>query len=186
MPLISNFVQLKFKEFEMKKFLCSLMCAIGLGSYAFGASVAGFEISPELGLAAGKTQVGKDKVSYTDYSVFGRVWLGAFDFVVAPQFKYDFNSHGDNKFRNLQYGVSAGYNIGLVIARLTPYVGINRSSFNQYFKDTTSYNAGLKLKFDLIPISFGLLYTYQNPEFDSAIGGHQKMQTIQALLGLHF
>lgn len=170
----------------MKKLLLSLVCAISLGGSAFGASIAGFEISPEIGAAAGQTKVGKDNVGYSDYGVFGRVWLGAFDLVVAPQFKYDFNSHSGVKFRNLQYGVSAGYNIGLIVARLTPYVGINRSSFNTGFKDTTSYNAGLKLKFDLIPISLGLLYTYQNPEIDSAIGGKQKMQTIQALVGLHF
>ena len=61
--------------------------------------------------------------------MFGRIWLGAFDFVVAPQVKYDFNSasNSNDDYRNLQYGVSVGYNIGLFVARLTPYVGLNDS-----------------------------------------------------------
>ncbi|CAM3333573.1 hypothetical protein [Helicobacter labetoulli] len=172
----------------MKKYMLSLLVAAGFGANAFAVSIAGFEISPELGLAAGKIKAQTKEDSSIDinsYGVFGSVWLGAFGLVVAPQVKYDFNKGDGTKFRNLQYGVSAGYNIGLIIARLTPYVGVNRSSFSDYFKDTTSYNAGLKLKFDLLPISLGLLYTYQNPEFKT-IDAKQKMHNIQALIGLHF
>ncbi|WP_104743038.1 hypothetical protein [Helicobacter cinaedi] len=172
----------------MKKYLLSLLFAAGFGANAFAVSIAGFEISPEFGLAAGGGKA-QSKIGGSDtgssYGVFGRVWLGAFDLVVAPQVKYDFNSSGKDKFKNLQYGVSAGYNIGLIIARLTPYVGVNHSSFSDIFKDTTSYNAGLKLKFDLLPISLGLLYTYQNPEFRGSTET-QTMHNIQALIGLHF
>ncbi len=170
----------------MKKYLLSLLCVAGLSLNVQAASIAGFEISPEIGFAAGQTKI--DSANLKDYSAFGRIWLGAFDFVVAPQVKWDFNSHSnsDNDFRNLQYGISAGYNIGLIIARLTPYIGVNHSSFNKIYKDTIAYNAGLKLKFDLIPISLGLLYTYQKPELDTPSGNKEKMQTIQALIALHF
>lgn len=165
-----------------------MLFVAGFGANAFAVSIAGFEISPEFGLAAGKIKAETKEdssIAIESYGAFGRVWLGAFDLVVAPQVKYDFNGSGKDKFRNLQYGVSAGYNIGLIIARLTPYVGINHSSFNDIFKDTTSYNAGLKLKFDLLPISLGLLYTYQNPEFEASKAS-QKMHNVQALIGLHF
>lgn len=165
-----------------------MLFAVGFGTNAFAVSIAGFEISPELGLAAGKIKAETKEdssITMNSYGAFGRVWLGAFDLVVAPQVKYDFDKGDGAKFRNLQYGISAGYNIGLIIARLTPYVGVNYSSFNDIFKDTTAYNAGLKLKFDLLPISFGLLYTYQNPEFE-ATKANQKMHNIQALIGLHF
>ncbi|RDU59028.1 outer membrane beta-barrel protein [Helicobacter marmotae] len=175
----------------MKKLLLSLLCAMSLSTHAFAVSVAGIEISPEIGLLAGKTQYKDttyDANSSTNYGAFGRIWVGLFDLVIAPQFKYDYiKSSGafDKDYTNLQYGVSAGYNIGLIVARLTPYIGVNYSSFNKYFKDTTSYNAGLKLKIDFIPISLGVLYTYQNPEFE--VGGEKlKMHTIQALIGLHF
>ncbi|MCX2716359.1 hypothetical protein OQH61_01210 [Helicobacter sp. MIT 21-1697] len=169
----------------MRKYLLSLLCVAGLSQNVQAGSFAGFEISPEIGFAAGQTKT--DNAKFKDYSAFGRIWLGAFDFVVAPQIKYDFNSHSnsDADFRNLQYGISAGYNIGIIVARLTPYVGVNYSSFNKTFKDTVAYNAGLKLKFDFIPISLGLLYTYQNPELNSTTT-KEKMQTIQALIGLHF
>ncbi|TLD96096.1 hypothetical protein LS71_007590 [Helicobacter jaachi] len=173
----------------MKKYLLSLLCAATLGANAYAVGLMGFEVSPEIGLAAGQTKASTNAndVTFTDYGAFGRIWLGALDFVVAPQVKYDFNRHSasDTTFKNLQYGLSAGFNIGLIIARLTPYVGVNYSSFDKSFKDTTSYNAGLKLKFDLIPISLGLLYTYQNPEF-KVVDEKQKMQSIQALIGLHF
>lgn len=172
----------------MKKYLLSLLFAAGFGANAFAVSIAGFEISPEFGFAAGKIKAETKEdssIAIDSYGAFGRVWLGAFDLVVAPQVKYDFNKGDGAKFRNLQYGVSAGYNIGLIIARLTPYVGVNHSSFSDIFKDTTSYNAGLKLKFDLLPISLGLLYTYQNPEFRGSTET-QKMHNIQALIGLHF
>lgn len=182
------------KENRMKKYFLSLLCVAGLSLNVQAASIAGFEISPEFGLGAGQTKVAVENsnLHFKDYSVFGRVWLGAFDFVVAPQVKYDFNSYSgsetsNTKFRNLQYGISVGYNIGIIIARLTPYIGVNHSSFNKIYKDTIAYNAGLKLKFDLIPISLGLLYTYQKPELDGVlVKQEQKMQSIQALIALHF
>ena len=177
------------KEYIMKKLSLSLLFAAGFAMSTQAASIMGFEISPEFGLGAGQTKqtISSADTNFKDSSVFGRIWLGAFDFVVAPQIKYDFNSYSnsDDNYRNLQYGVSAGYNIGLFVARLTPYVGVNYSSFNKFYKDTTAYNAGLKLKFDLIPISLGVLYTYQKPE-NEGTKQEVKMQSIQALLGVHF
>lgn len=173
----------------MKKYFLSLLCVAGFGLNVQAASIMGFEISPEFGLGAGQTKqtLSSDDTNFKDYSVFGRIWLGAFDFVVAPQVKYDFNSASNSNadYRNLQYGVSVGYNIGLFVARLTPYVGVNYSSFNKCYEDTTAYNAGLKLKFDLIPISLGVLYTYQKPELEGT-KQEVKMQSIQALIGVHF
>lgn len=181
----------------MKKYFLSLLCVAGFGLNVQAASIMGFEISPEFGLGAGQTKQTLSSVdTFKDYSVFGRIWLGAFDFVVAPQVKYDFNSasnsydfnsasNSNGDYRNLQYGVSVGYNIGLFVARLTPYVGVNYSSFNKIYEDTTAYNAGLKLKFDLIPISLGVLYTYQKPEIERT-KQEVKMQSIQALIGVHF
>ncbi len=177
------------KEIIMKKIVFGFLGSAVLSMQMFAASIMGFEFSPEIGLLAGQTKLsyGDAKQDITNYGAFGRIWLGAFDFVVAPQIKYDYNKKTSttDSFTNFQYGISAGYNIGLIVARLTPYVGVNYSSFNRLFKDTISYNAGLKLKIDFIPVSLGVLYTYQNPEFE--IGNVKaKMHTIQALIGLHF
>lgn len=173
----------------MKKYVYALFAAAFLTTQGFAASIAGFEISPEIGLAAGQTRHSESGVKHniTNYGAFGRIWLGAFDFVVAPQVKFDYNKDSDlgDSFTNTQYGVSVGYNIGIIIARLTPYVGVNYSNFSKYFNNTTSYNAGLKLKIDFIPISLGVLYTYQNPEIENTSTTY-KMHTIQALLALHF
>lgn len=174
----------------MKKALLGLLCSAFLGVNSFAASIAGVEISPEFGVVVGKTQYSADsyKKDTMSYGGFGRIWFGLFDFVIAPQVKYDINKSSnifEKDFTNIQYGLSAGYNIGLVVARITPYVGVNYSNFNKYFKNTTSYNAGLKLKIDFIPISLGVLYTFQNPDYE--IGNDSlKMHTIQALIGLHF
>lgn len=169
----------------MKKILCSLMLVAGLGTQAHAVGVAGLEISPEIGFAGGSLKAGSAKASA--YGAFGRIWLGAAGFVVAPQVKYDSLKFSSGKFSNTQYGLSVGYNIGLVIAKLTPYLGVNYSSFNKGYKSTMAYNAGLKLKFDLLPISLGILYTWQNPEVDSGSNAPKvKMQSIQGLIALHF
>lgn len=177
----------------MRKYLFGALCAIMLVTSANGASVAGFEISPEVGLSYGQTTIKTDadnarSFKRNNYGAFGRIWLGALDIVIAPQVKFDYIKRQNNSnasYSNLQYGASLGYNIGLVVAKLTPYIGANYSSFSKFYKDTVAYNAGLKLKFDLIPISFGVVYTYQKPEIKNSTFSHT-MHNIQALLALHF
>lgn len=171
----------------MKKYLLiTLMSAIFGLSSANAMNIVGLEISPEIGLVGGVTKIKNPNDETRNYGGFARVWLGAFDFVVAPQIKYDYNDElSIGKYSNTQYGLSVGYNIGLIVARLTPYIGANYSSFNKYFKDTTAFNAGLKLKIDFIPISLGVLYTFQQPEFNNT-SQSQKMHSIQGLLAVHF
>lgn len=170
----------------MKKFLLALLVSASFGLNAQAVSLLGLEVSPELGFAAGSANISKLNNNFNSYGAFGRIWLGAFNFVVAPQIKYDYNKRLGTNFSNTQYGVLAGYNIGLIIARLTPYVGVNHSSFNSLgLKDTISYNAGLKLKFDFIPISLGLLYTYQNPE-STLYSNKLAIHAVQGLVALHF
>ena len=84
-----------------------------------------------------------------------------------------------------QIGASLGHNFGLVVLRLTPYIGIHQSTFSKIFSDTTSYNVGIKLKPALIPLAVSLQYTYQNPDI---VGTNTSfaMHNVQVLLGLHF
>lgn len=172
----------------MKKYLLVTLISAVFGlSSANAMNIAGlFEISPEFGLVGGVTKIKNPSDETRNYGGFARIWLGAFDFVVAPQIKYDYNDElSIGKYSNTQYGLSVGYNIGLIVARLTPYIGANYSSFNKYFKDTTAFNAGLKLKIDFIPISLGVLYTFQQPEFSNT-SQSQTMHSIQGLLAVHF
>lgn len=170
----------------MRKFLLALLVSAGLGLNAQAASLLGFEVSPELGLAGGIANTSKFNKNLDSYGIFGRVWLGAFNFVVAPQIMLDYNQRQDISFSSTQYGVLAGYNIGLFVARITPYVGINHSTFSRLgLKDTLSYNAGLKFKFNFVPISLGVLYTYRNPE-STQLESKLSIHTIQGLVALHF
>lgn len=186
----------------MKKYIISLACVMALGSSASAVSVAGFEVSPEVGIAYGSSSfkasnsssdITKGDFNKTNFGGYARIWLGAFDFVVAPQAKFDyykedsgFIGNKDKALANTQYGASAGYNIGLVVANLTPYVGINHSKFNHTFEPTIAYNAGAKLKIDLIPISFGVHYTFQEPKLKAAESTKTTMHNVQFTLGLHF
>lgn len=170
----------------MKKYLLMMLMSAVFGISSVNAmSVAGLEVSPEIGFAGGITKLKDTGDDATNYGGFARVWLGAFNVVVAPQVKYDYNKWNSSNYSNTQYGLSVGYNIGLFVARLTPYIGVNYSSFNKYFKDTMAYNVGLKLKINFIPVSLGVLYTYQAPDYD-ATSQSQTMHSIQGLVALHF
>ena len=166
-----------------------LFLALGLSaSLASAVEIASFEISPEIGVSAGKVVSSKwDNYTPMNYGAYARVWLGAFGWVVAPQVKWDSYEKGSgiNPYTNTQIGASLGRNFSLVVLRLTPYVGINQSTFSKVFSDTTSYNVGIKLKPALIPLAVSLQYTYQNPDL---VGTNTSfvMHNVQVLLGLHF
>ena len=169
----------------MKKLLLALGLSASLG---WAVEFAGVEISPEIGGSVGKVVSSEwDNHKPMNYGAYARVWVGVFDWVVAPQVKWDhyektglFDSNS-----NTQFGASLGHNFGLVVLRLTPYIGVNRSTFNKTFVDTISYNAGIKLKPAIIPLALSVQYTYQNPDF---VGTNISfaMHNVQVMLGLHF
>ncbi|MGI0406506.1 hypothetical protein ACRE1U_04270 [Helicobacter himalayensis] len=173
----------------MKKTLLALVFGVFSTFSASSAIDLGIlEISPEIGVVAGKAKV-KNPIEYnpTNYGGYARVWVGTLGIVVAPQAKFDYYSKQDNKaaFSNTQYGASIGTNFGLVVLRLTPYIGANYSRFNKFFADTVAYNAGIKLKPAVLPLAVSLQYTYQNPDI---IGTNSSitMHNVQLMLGLHF
>lgn len=173
----------------MKKTLLALVFgAFSTFSASSAIDLGILEISPEIGVAAGKAKVG-DPANYnpTNYGGYARVWLGTLGIVVAPQAKFDYYSKqsGIDSFNNTQYGASIGTNFGLVVLRLTPYIGANYSHFNKFFADTVAYNAGIKLKPAVLPLAVSLQYTYQNPD---VIGTNSSatMHNVQLMLGLHF
>ena len=133
----------------MRKLLLATLFSI---TSAFSASFGVLEISPEIGISGGK--ISSTNYNPTNYGGYARIWLGTFGFVVAPQAKIDFYSqkYGGSSVNNGQYGASIGTNFGLGV-RLTPYIGANYSSFNKVFKDTWALNAGLKLKFPVLPLA---------------------------------
>ena len=169
----------------MKKLLLALGLSAGLLS---AVEFAGFEVSPEIGGSVGKVVSSEwDSYKPMNYGAYARVWLGAFGWVVAPQVKWDHYSEASSigSYSNTQFGASLGHNFGLVVLRLTPYVGVNRSTFSQTFADTTSYNAGIKLKPMPLPLAVSLQYTYQNPDFVGTSTSFA-MHNVQLMLGLHF
>lgn len=169
----------------MKKLLLALGLSAGLLS---AVEFASFEISPEFGGVAGKVVSSEsDNYKPTNYGAYARVWLGAFSWVVAPQVKWDYygETGGRSSYSNTQVGASIGHNFGLVVMRLTPYIGANYSKFNKDFDNTIAYNAGIKLKPAIIPLAISLQYSYQNPDI---VGTNTSfaMHNMQVLLGLHF
>ncbi len=165
----------------MKKLILAVFLSV---TSAFSASLGVLEVSPEIGLSGGK--ISSDGYNPSNYGAYARIWLGTFGFVVAPQAKIDFYSqkYGGNSLNNGQYGASIGTNFGLGV-RLTPYVGANYSSFNKVFNDTWALNAGLKVKFPVLPLALSFQYTYQNPEL-AGTSTTRTMHNVQFLLGLHF
>lgn len=166
-----------------------LLLVLGLSASLVSAvEFASFEISPEIGGSVGKVASSEwDNYKPMNYGAYARVWLGALGWVVAPQVKWDHygQTNGVDSYANTQIGASIGRNFGLVVMRLTPYIGVNRSSFTKGFDNTISYNAGIKLKPALIPLALSVQYTYQNPDI---IGTNTSfaMHNVQLMLGLHF
>ena len=173
----------------MKKTLLALVFGVFSTFSASSAIDLGIlEISPEVGVAAGKANFkGLGDYSPANYGGYARVWLGTLGIVVAPQVKFDYYTKQGSKdaFSNTQYGASIGTNFGLVVLRLTPYIGANYSSFSKTYADTIAYNAGIKLKPAVLPLAVSLQYTYQKPDL---IGNKSSvtMHNVQLMLGLHF
>ena len=167
------------KPFVALMFLTSASFAIDLGA---------LEISPEVGVAVGQTQVGSPVDSKPmNYGVYGRVWLGTLGFVVTPQVKANYISKKDHQesLGNLQYGAAIGSNFGFVAFSLTPYIGANLSSFSKAYDNTIAYNAGIKFKPAILPFAASVEYTYQNPDIKNT-NAQAKMHNVQLMLGLHF
>ena len=153
--------------------LCSLSLAVRLGD---------LELSPEFGGGAQRLMInGK---SHYEYSLYGKVWVGVNDLVIAPQFKYSSLDDGYRQLKNQQYGASVGLNIELAVLYLTPYLGANYSSFNEYYESTVSFNAGLRAKPMLFPLTVGVEYQYQNP--NTIYGRNVKMEAVLFSLGFSF
>ena len=178
----------------MKKVLLTLVFSV---SSVFGINLGLVEVSPEFGVDFGKASIKnglKQNTVYSsygpsNYGFYGRVWVGAFGIVLAPQVKYDFysKSSGHSGFSNAQYGLNLGTNFGLVVMRLTPYLGVSRSSFNKIYKDTFAYRVGLKVTPAVLPLAVSLQYTYQKPEVKGVSPKHSTtMSNIQLMIGLHF
>lgn len=154
------------------------------------AEMGGFEFSPEVGLNTGYIKDSANVSKKYNTGIYGRLWMGMFDIVLAPQLKYDvlFNKNKINNksyIGNLRYGLALGYNIDLALLRLTPYIEANKSSFSERYDHTMSYNVGLKLKPTLIPLSVSLQYDYQKPKILHT-SQKQKLDSLQLLIGIHF
>lgn len=153
-----------------------------LHSLCFGIKLGGFELTPEIGAGVQKVDVNGE--SRYDWSAFGRIWVGALNFVIAPQFKYTNMNDSVRSVKNSQFGLSVGYNLDLILLYATPYLGVNYSHFNKYYDDTFAYNAGLRVKPVILPFSVGVEYEYQKP--NGYFGEETKMKALRFSVGLSF
>lgn len=145
-----------------------------LCSLSFGVRIGSLELSPEFG--GGVQNVNVEGRSHYEWAVYGRVWMGATSVVLAPQFKYASLDDGYRHLKNWQYGASLGVNADLSILYATPYIGANYSRFNEHYKNTVAYNAGLRIKPIFLPLSLGVEYQYQKPE--TSWGRKRKMESL--------
>lgn len=135
------------------------------------------------------------------YGAYGRVWLGAAGFMIAPQVKWDylksdFKVSGDKvrdfTLQNLQYGGVLGYRIPFI--NLTPYVGLSYSQFIKGDvlgfepKNTYAINFGAMWKIPFVPLSIGFDGSYQKPKIKDNIKGVKDLEilTLGATIGLIF
>ncbi|PAF47666.1 hypothetical protein BKH41_07185 [Helicobacter sp. 12S02232-10] len=150
----------------------------------FGIGLGNYQITPEIG-ANLSYQNGKNKFTYGGYA---RVWMGVSRVVIAPQFKYDViaksSKNANDSYKNMQIGGLIGFEIPIL--PLTPYIGVSYSTFeNVAFRDTASFNYGIKIDVPLIPfLTIGLDGTYQKPKIFG--GGRYEMNRIGATIGLAF
>lgn len=164
----------------MKKIiLVSLLCI----SSVFGIKIASFELTPEVGAGVQRVNVNGNANNY--WSAYGRVWVGALDLVVVPQVRYtQMNNAFTGDFSNTQYGISLGYTFDAVVLRATPFVGASFSQFSEYYEDTFSYNAGLRVQPSILPVALSLEYDYQNPK--DRFGNRRTIEGIRLNVGISF
>lgn len=178
---------------------CSSVFAIDLGLFTIDIEGGGLFNYTQLKLEAeGETVKNKEHLTYGAY---GRLWLGAAGFMIAPQVKWDYlksdlKVHGDKlvdfKLHNLQYGGVIGYRIPWI--NLTPYVGLSYSQFIKgdivglKLKDTYAINFGAMWKIPFVPLSIGFDGSYQKPKFKDNDRGAKNMEilTLGATVGLIF
>ena len=163
----------------MKKIV---LLVFALCSLSFGIRIGTLELSPELG--GGVQKLNADGKNHYEWSVYGKVWMGAGALLIAPQFKYSSLDDGYRHLKNWQYGGSLGASIDLAILYVTPYIGANYSRFNEYYKNTVAYNAGIRAKPMFLPYAVSVEYQYQKPE--SYFGTKRKMESLLFSLGLTF
>lgn len=189
----------------MKKILASVTVVATLFATSLSAIDLGlFKISPEIGGSVGykKTDltlkdavatkgditnlVGKDNLVYGAY---GRLWLGVFGVMIAPQVKWeqlplDFGELGKEKVSNLQYGGIFGFEIPMI--NLTPYIGASYSTFNKEFTSTLAFNFGAKIDIPFTFLTLGVDGSWQKPKIQSSNGSSMELLTVSATLGLAF
>lgn len=178
---------------------CSSAFAIDFGIFTLDIEGGGLinytQMKAEIG---GETLKNKENLTYGAY---GRVWLGAAGFMIAPQFKWDYlksdlKVHGDRTrdftLHNFQYGGVLGYRIPFI--NLTPYVGLSYSQFvkgnilDMKLKDTYAINFGAMWKIPFVPLSIGFDGSYQKPKFKSNNVDAKDIEilTLGATIGLIF
>lgn len=152
-------------------------------SFSFAIRVGSLELSPEVGAGAQKVNINGQ--NHYDWSAYGRLWIGAFDWVVAPQVKYNEYTNTRSNFTNWQYGALLGYGFDVLIIHATIYAGANYSQFNEIYNNTISYNAGIKIKPLALPLALGVEYEYQRPKH-KFLGVNDKIDSLRFNVGIHF
>lgn len=186
-----------------KKIIAMLMACSSVFAFDLGI----FTLDIEAGGLFNYTQVKADangetlkNTKHLTYGAYGRVWLGAAGFMIAPQVKWDYLKSDlkltggqtlDFKLQNFQYGGVIGYRIPFI--NLTPYVGVSYSQFtenkifNYELDNTYAINFGAMWKIPFVPLSIGFDGSYQKPKFKSN-GDIKDMEilTLGATVGLIF
>ena len=178
---------------------CSSVFAFDLGIFTIDTELGGNFNYTQMKLNGdGESFKNKEKLTYGAY---GRVWLGAAGFMIAPQVKWDYlksnfeiGSETTPKYtlQNLQYGGVIGYRIPFI--NLTPYVGVSYSQFikgdiiGAELKDTYAINFGAMWKIPFVPLSIGFDGSYQKPKFKSNVIKAESLEilTLGATVGLIF
>lgn len=178
---------------------CSSVFAFDLGIFTIDTELGGNFNYTQMKLSGGGESF-KNKEKLT-YGAYGRVWLGAAGFMIAPQVKWDYLKSDlevskdytpSFKLQNLQYGGVIGYRIPFI--NLTPYVGLSYSQFIKGDivgfepKDTYAINFGAMWKIPFVPLSIGFDGSYQKPKIkDNKVGAKDiEILTLGATIGLIF
>lgn len=179
---------------------CSSVFAFDLGIFTIDTELGGNFNYTQMKLSVDQEGTFKNKEKLT-YGAYGRVWLGAAGFMIAPQVKWDYLKSNleveagktlDFKLQNLQYGGVIGYRIPFI--NLTPYVGLSYSQFIKGDiigfepKDTYAINFGAMWKIPFVPLSIGFDGSYQKPKMKDNIKGVKELEilTLGATIGLIF
>lgn len=179
---------------------CSSVFAFDLGIFTIDTELGGNFNYTQMKLSVDQKGTFKNKEKLT-YGAYGRVWLGAAGFMIAPQVKWDYlktNLESGNEtspkftLQNLQYGGLIGYRIPFI--NLTPYIGLSYSQFIKGDvlglepKDTYAINFGAMWKIPFVPLSIGFDGSYQKPKIkDNKVGAKDiEILTLGATIGLIF